>query len=223
MADRLSRMGYAVLRFDYRGTGDSYGDDQDVCLRDWTDDVLLAHQELRFRSGVDDCIWLGMRLGATLAVQAASSAPIGLRRMVLWEPVFDGKQYLADLRASHIANLAVALGVHAQGDPRKRIADLTAFQDEACGFALPGNFRAELSQLSPSSLPCANPQISLAVLSDPKTSIWQAAASWSACQDQSVKQIATEHGIVWTSETMDEGNLVPGQTIVALAKAVEWM
>ena len=38
----LAEKGQHVLRFDYRGTGDSFGDLCDVTASDWLEDIALA-------------------------------------------------------------------------------------------------------------------------------------------------------------------------------------
>ncbi|MFY8043690.1 MAG: alpha/beta hydrolase, partial [Rhodoferax sp.] len=75
LADRLSRLGIPTLRFDYFGTGDSSGDDMDVDLGSWARDIRLADQELRRQSGMQSIAWMGARLGATAALQAAHDSP----------------------------------------------------------------------------------------------------------------------------------------------------
>src|SRR5690349_2644367 len=50
LAERLSRAGCDVLRFDYYATGDSAGDDGEVDFSAWPRDILAAHSELLARS-----------------------------------------------------------------------------------------------------------------------------------------------------------------------------
>ncbi|HKE49019.1 MAG TPA: alpha/beta fold hydrolase [Rhodanobacteraceae bacterium] len=103
LAERLARAGAHVLRFDYRGTGDSAGDGSDVDLEQWQGDIASADAELRDMSGVTRVIWIGLRLGASLAMLAARKPPAGLAGLVLWEPVVRGKDYLAELDRMHHA------------------------------------------------------------------------------------------------------------------------
>ena len=98
LAERLARAGIAALRFDYYGTGDSLGDDLDGDLTGWQDDVLSAHRELVRRCQAKAVVWMGLRLGASLAALAARQAPAELARLVLCTPVVDGRAYLAQLR-----------------------------------------------------------------------------------------------------------------------------
>ena len=60
LAVRLSDRGFAVLRFDYYGCGDSDGEDNEGDLRGWTDDVSAAIDELRIRSGVNTADLVGL-------------------------------------------------------------------------------------------------------------------------------------------------------------------
>ena len=53
LATQLERAGYAAQRFDYVGTGDSAGSDEDATVASFRDDIELAAAELSRRSGVD--------------------------------------------------------------------------------------------------------------------------------------------------------------------------
>jgi uncharacterized protein len=103
LAERLASAGAHVLRFDYRGTGDSAGDESDVDLDQWQSDIASADAELRDMSGVARVVWIGLRLGASLAMLAARKPPPGFAGLVLWEPVVRGKDYLAELDRMHHA------------------------------------------------------------------------------------------------------------------------
>jgi alpha/beta superfamily hydrolase len=99
---RLAKDGYTVLRFDYSGAGDSAGDNEHGDVETWLGDVAAAVDEARRAKGTDRVTLLGLRFGATLAALAAASRD-DVERLVLWEPVADGKKYLdaglADQRA----------------------------------------------------------------------------------------------------------------------------
>lgn len=100
VAESLSRAGHHVLRFDYRGLGDSSGDAADGGREQWCEDVLQALEELEALSGVKEVRIVGLRLGAALAATA-----IGSRRrrpghstvshLVLWDPVLSGHEFLS--------------------------------------------------------------------------------------------------------------------------------
>lgn len=93
----LVRAGIHVLRFDYHGTGDSAGDGEDATLARWEDDIVLAAHELMDNAGVPRLGMAGLRLGGTLAARAAARID-GIDRLLLWDPVVSGRDYLAELR-----------------------------------------------------------------------------------------------------------------------------
>lgn len=97
LALMLSKRGRHVLRFDYFGTGDSAGDGEDFRLPQAIDDIALAAEELRDMSDARSISLVGLRLGAALALAAA--ARVDAARVVLWDPVVRGRDYLAELLA----------------------------------------------------------------------------------------------------------------------------
>lgn len=109
LAERLAREGCDSLRFDYHGTGDSPGDEDQQSLAHWAEDTLAAHGQLEPGSGVP-VHWFGMGLGATLALQAAVRAKNPPRHLVLWDPVLDGPAYAQALLSAHRAELTREFG-----------------------------------------------------------------------------------------------------------------
>jgi hypothetical protein len=156
LAERLVRLGLPVLRFDYFGTGDSPGDDEDADLSGWTDDVRTARRELVHRSGVGRVVAVGVRLGGTLAVLASGAAG-ETERLVLWDPILDGAQYLAHLRVKHVESLESTYSL-ADKVWRQRLHDEPgAFTDEALGFALTERLRMQIAAVKPRGLVVAPP------------------------------------------------------------------
>ncbi|MCW8193297.1 alpha/beta fold hydrolase [Proteobacteria bacterium 005FR1] len=96
LANTLADNGYHVLRFDYRGTGDSAGELQDVSASDWVEDIGFAVQELKDMAGVYGISLLGLRLGALLAGVAAADRR-DLNRLVVWDPVVSGRSHIREL------------------------------------------------------------------------------------------------------------------------------
>jgi exosortase A-associated hydrolase 2 len=119
LAVRFSRSGFHVLRFDFRGCGDSAGDAAQANLELWKRDVIAAVEELRDRSGVSRVVVVGLRLGATLALLAADKRR-DIAALALWEPVLNGKEYVAELAAvaagwsegNRIETAALPAGIH---------------------------------------------------------------------------------------------------------------
>ncbi|HQS31790.1 alpha/beta hydrolase [Polaromonas sp.] len=100
LAEQLAATGFDVLRFDYHGTGDSAGSDTDPDrVAAWIDSTVSATHELQRRSGVSRLALLGVRLGATLAVQAAARLG-GVESLVMWAPCVTGRAFARELRAA---------------------------------------------------------------------------------------------------------------------------
>lgn len=97
LADALAGAGFRVLRFDYHGTGDSAGSDEDPeRVTTWTANVRDALAYLR-SSGCTKISLLGLRLGATLAAQVATLEEID--SLLLWAPVVHGRHYVREQKA----------------------------------------------------------------------------------------------------------------------------
>ncbi len=98
----LAAAGIAVLRFHYRGTGNSQGDPDTVTIGAMAESTHEVADLLRRRTGVERIGYLGTRVGAIPAVEAADpGAPL-----LLWDPVADGRAYLNEVfRNHHIAAL----------------------------------------------------------------------------------------------------------------------
>jgi len=95
LANRLSKAGFAVLRFDYYGTGDSSGESDAGNCDQWLHDIDIAAQELRDMSGEQKINIIGLRAGALLCAHYAESQRID--QLLLWDPVIDGNQYIDQL------------------------------------------------------------------------------------------------------------------------------
>lgn len=86
LAQRLASAGLDALRFDYFGTGDSDGEDEEFNLEGAVQDALTAIDEARDLGKVRHLTLVGMRHGALVALRAASRSR-GVDRVVLWDPV----------------------------------------------------------------------------------------------------------------------------------------
>ena len=87
LARRLEREGFPSLRFDYRGTGDSEGPFSEFSLAGAMRDIAAAAAFLRERTSVSRIGLIGLRLGASLALQ---SAECGMRNAECEPPTTDG-------------------------------------------------------------------------------------------------------------------------------------
>lgn len=211
LAEGLARKGHAVLRFDYRGTGDADGDDEDTDLTNWVDDIRSAHAELARRALTRRIVWLGARLGAAAAALAFADAPWPPRRIVLWEPVFDGAAYLADLRDEH------RCFVRDNRLPDVALANGTA---DLLGFAVSQRFQSELAGIG-NRIRAAAPDCEVVLVSRPDAAyVGNVAAEWER-RGTLLRHVALDLEMNWTSEEAMNTALAPASAVATLATAVE--
>ena len=67
LALRLAEGGMHVLRMDYSGTGDSWGDTTDADVEQWSRDVGIGIDELRAMSDASRVDVVGLRVGGLIA------------------------------------------------------------------------------------------------------------------------------------------------------------
>ena len=101
-ARALAGAGWAVLRIDLFGCGDSDGEFEDATWSGWIDDVVDASEWLSNRYGLVPAFW-GMRLGCLLAGEAARRMQ-SPRNFLLWQPVHSGRQFLQQFLRLKLAN-----------------------------------------------------------------------------------------------------------------------
>lgn len=97
LAVRLSGDGYHVLRFDYYGTGDSAGSTAKSDPEQWVADIQTAAEELRNIAGVQRINLIGLRLGASLALEASGNIN-NIKKIILWDPLVAGSDFSLQLR-----------------------------------------------------------------------------------------------------------------------------
>ncbi|HUC13063.1 MAG TPA: alpha/beta hydrolase, partial [Acidimicrobiales bacterium] len=94
LSGQLASEGFAVLHFDYEGTGDSVGPpDGPGRVEAWQRSITEAVETMR-QSGARHVSLLGLRLGATLA--SSVSASCRPDELVLWDPCESGRSYLRE-------------------------------------------------------------------------------------------------------------------------------
>lgn len=128
IAMQLAERGFDVLRFDYSGTGDSAGAQEDVSLEAWLADIRTAVRELMETTGQTKVSLLGVRFGAGLAVEVAARAGDSVHSVLAWDPVLRGAEYLAWMEQAEAA-------LHPNGTKGTQVL----------GHPLPPAFRAQVA------------------------------------------------------------------------------
>jgi pimeloyl-ACP methyl ester carboxylesterase len=209
LGTRCLRAGFHVMRFDYLGTGDSSGDDEDASLAQWTADVRAAMQELRDSQEVREISLVGLRLGAALATLAAQQSQ-GADRLVLWEPVADGRRYLAEQLALHRAWL---------DEERREGRRAPSGDDDLLGSRLTGRLRRELEGLNLLSLSGA-PAPRICVLSQRASREHDSLAAFLRVKGARVDALRVAGPEVWSKTPSMEEASVPNAAIQAI---VGWL
>ena len=106
-ANLAAERGFSVLRFDFRGQGESDGNFGDFKPSQALEDIKFAFDELKARSHLDRTAVLGVRYGCNLLAAVGDSLSPDL--MVLWAPIINSAGYAEQLLR---ANLSGQLVVH---------------------------------------------------------------------------------------------------------------
>lgn len=218
LAERLARQGIATLRFDYYATGDSLGDDSSGDIAGWVTDTHTAARELALRSGAGRLICAAARLGAVMAARA-SVGIAGLDRVVLWEPIVNGPDYLELLRCKHVEALESSFSLR---DPAWRAQldhNPAAFTDEAMGFAISSMLRQQISQVGLHSLSLA-PGIEVHVVTSPADTASQAWTAALTARGIGVRRWSLADSFNWTVEEDRNSPLVPAAVLASMMDAI---
>lgn len=87
LAKKMAEFGLFLERFDYKGTGEAKGEFCDITVEKMTDDLA------NFVNG-ERCVLIGVRVGAVVAVRLAMREEHLVEKIILVEPVMNGKAYL---------------------------------------------------------------------------------------------------------------------------------
>lgn len=210
LATQLERAGYAALRFDYSGTGDSSGDSESATLDAWVEDVGAAVDRLQAISGATRIVAVGLRFGATLAM-LASARGARLRHLVLWDPVIDGAQYLRELTAQHRAYMHEEVGAH--WEDKQRIS-ANGIPTEVLGAPLGNKLGDQIAALDLAAIaPASELMTVLATRGD--------LAPLRARLPQATKWIEMAESAAWNSDAALNAMTVPMDIVQAIVARIE--
>jgi len=138
LAQQLAEAGFSTLRFDYHGTGDSSGSDEDPGRGvSWLESIEEGVRALEYR-GARGVALVGVRFGALLALEYARTRPVDT--LILIGTPAGGKSYLRELRAMQ----SLKFGSAAPPD-----GGTTASEEELVGFLLRKDAAEFLTNLPP--------------------------------------------------------------------------
>jgi pimeloyl-ACP methyl ester carboxylesterase len=199
LGELLAQSGLDVLRFDYSGTGDSFGAEDAVRMEHWIDDTEFAIDELMSASGVSRVSLVGLRLGSYVAAAAAARRSDVVDRAVLWEPMVEGRRYLQEMLAEPIIS-------RADGGPLGTT--------EVSGFPMTADFRGDVERCSLAGLP--GPQVRVLLLHSSDA----APPAPAEMAGKEVSVLGVEAAPCWVEEQNSGAGALP---VVLLRKVTEWL
>lgn len=120
-AREAAKRNVAILRFDMCGHGDSAGGTENCSVESLTADIAFAIAVLKKHcSQIDKVSLLGLRFGATLAMQCATEQD-DVDHVILWEPILDGRRYVQELLRINLGSQLATLGRVIHG--REKLVD----------------------------------------------------------------------------------------------------
>lgn len=136
LANRLGDEGFHVIRFDFYGCGDSYGDLELATVTKWVEDIRRVLSDFNQALGLGGVYLLGTRFGATLALMYSSIFEVD--GLVLIAPILDGAEYIKEIKRGHEKWLDEAFA-------RPSVINK---ETEISGFYFPDNLIAEIKSIS---------------------------------------------------------------------------
>ena len=96
LGEQLARAGFYAMYVQPPGTGESFGDPEDVRVSSRVDAALAAAERAIARDRCERVVFFGCRLGGAVAVAAAQR--LAGSGFAAWDPVLDGAAYLKQAR-----------------------------------------------------------------------------------------------------------------------------
>ncbi|AKU98434.1 putative hydrolase of the alpha/beta superfamily [Labilithrix luteola] len=205
-----------MMRFDYGGTGDSMGDGADVTVQSCLADVALAADELRAASGASKVVAIGLRLGGTLAALATSRCALRLRHLVMWDPVFEGRAYLAELAAMHRRYMREEIGEH--WEDRSPVSAEGA-PSEVLGAPISAAFASELGAIDLGATELRSDHVTVVGTSGATAA--SAGLRERLPESPSVRWLELPHSAAWNSDAALNAAVVPMDVVQAIVTRVE--
>jgi exosortase A-associated hydrolase 2 len=148
-ANRFAAAGYSCLILDPYGTGDSEGELADASWEGWRADALTAVRWCQEGCASPVVLW-GLRLGALLALDMAATYAGQFAKLLLWQPVTNGKTYLTQILRTRIAYLT-GNGLPPETTEEMRLALQRGEHIEVAGYVLGGRLVGDIDGMTATS------------------------------------------------------------------------
>lgn len=217
LATALERAGYASLRFDLSGTGDSAGDSELCTVEQWLVDLTRAAAELRAVSGAPRVALFGLRLGGTLAALAAARGELRPRHLLLWDPVVSGAAYLRELSEQHRHYLREEMGEAGWDESSWRLSP-EGFPREALGTPISASLAAQLAAID---LTAVTPTAELTTVVNTGRSAELDTLAQHLGSPPTTRWISMAGSAAWNSDAALNAATVPMDIVQALVSRIE--
>ena len=202
-ARELAAGGFAVLQLDLQGCGDSDGDFGDARWEQWKDDVALACQWLRERTGVTPGVW-GLRLGALLALDYARSATPAPAQLLLWQPVLQGATFMTQFLRLRVAGAMLDDSAPAAGTKELRAMLAAGEPLEVAGYELAPQLVAAIDALEGSAMAPPCPVIWIEVVAAPERPAPPPAVRTAAAWGSQTSLHTVAGPMFWSTQEIEE-------------------
>jgi pimeloyl-ACP methyl ester carboxylesterase len=212
LAGKLEAAGYATMRFDYAGTGDSSGDSGAFGIDDWLDDIAAAIEALRLDSGVSRVALVGLRLGGTLAALHARRPNARIAHLLLWDPVVDGCAYLRELGQLHRAYL--------QAETGRLLPDLGDAPTESLGTPIDACLRQAMASIDLAGEPAPRSPLTTVLCTQRTPELQRLHQAW-AGMPSAPRWIDIEAPQAWNSDAALNSAIVPIDEVSAIVERIQ--
>jgi exosortase A-associated hydrolase 2 len=148
-ARSLAHQGCAVLLMDLYGCGDSAGELRNASWDRWKDDLATACTWLSAQTQSQVSL-IGLRLGALLALDFLRERNFPVRKLVMWQPVLSGKQFLSQFFRLRLASdMLSGRNDESGGSAAIRQMFLDGQIVEIAGYEMPPQLALAIDALNP--------------------------------------------------------------------------
>jgi len=159
LARKLSNNNLNVLMFDFYGTGDSEGSLEEASWQHWLEDIKSGLSHLRDKVGGSINL-MAMRTGALLAAGHLNAADTPINKLLLWQPVIDGKVFFNQFMRLRLASSMMSTDKNKETSKDLKVVLDSGESLEIAGYEITPGLA---SRLEASSLKCFQPDTELEI------------------------------------------------------------